>query len=186
MRNIAITGSFASGKSYAGNFLKKIGYKIFSCDAYVKTLYTDTTIQNSIIKQLTELTAFDKNKISDIIYSDDEERKKLENIVHPYVRKAVKDFEKKHIKEDLIFTEVPLLFEKGLEKNFAKVICVFCSESTRTARAKKRGLRSIKILEKIKQIQLPQAIKKEKADYIVDSEQNIETQLLKIIDKIKQ
>lgn len=185
MNNIAITGSFASGKSYAINFLKKMGYKVFSCDAYVKILYKDINIQNQIISELKGLNDFDKNKISDIIYSNDKERKKLEHIVHPLVRQGIKEFERKNIDERLIFTEVPLLFENDFDKNFTKVICVFCSEETRKKRVEKRNLRSIKIFQKIKQIQLPQEIKKEKADYIVDSEQNVEKQLLQIIDQIK-
>jgi dephospho-CoA kinase len=45
MKSVAMTGSFASGKSFVLKYLEKIGYKIFSCDDYVKQLYLDLNVQ---------------------------------------------------------------------------------------------------------------------------------------------
>jgi dephospho-CoA kinase len=84
----------------------------------------------------------------------------------------------------LIFSEVPLLFEAGFDKDFSKIICILCSETTRLKRAKERGIKNLTIFEKIKNIQLPQEYKKKKADYILDSEKEIKPQLLKIIKKL--
>ena len=52
MRNIAVTGSFASGKTHIINYIKNLGYKVFSCDDYVKLLYQDKTITDQIEQEI--------------------------------------------------------------------------------------------------------------------------------------
>ena len=49
MKSIAITGSFASGKTFVLKYLEKVGYKTFSCDEYVKQLYLDQNIQQELL-----------------------------------------------------------------------------------------------------------------------------------------
>ena len=49
MKSIAITGSFASGKTFVLKYLEKAGYKTFSCDEYVKQLYLDPNIQQELL-----------------------------------------------------------------------------------------------------------------------------------------
>lgn len=184
MKNIAVTGSFASGKSFVINQIKKMGYKVFSCDDYVRTLYQDVQVQALAIKEINGLNIFEKSKLADIIFNNDLMRKKLENIIHPMVRAGIKKFEQDNIKENLIFTEVPLLYESGFDKYFAHVICVYCSEEMRLARALNRGVKNIEIFEKIKTIQLPQEAKIKLTPYIIDSEKEIEGQIEDIIRKI--
>ena len=41
MKNIAITGSFASGKSFVLSCAKELGYKVFSCDDFIRDAYKD-------------------------------------------------------------------------------------------------------------------------------------------------
>ena len=50
--HIAITGSFASGKSFVLECLKSMGYEIFSCDEYIKKLYEDKVLQKFTSKRL--------------------------------------------------------------------------------------------------------------------------------------
>ncbi|GAB4162457.1 MAG: dephospho-CoA kinase [Rickettsiaceae bacterium] len=185
MRNIAVTGSFASGKSYVINCLDELGYKVFSCDDYVRELYQRSDIQQLVVQELKDLNNFDKAKLAEIVYSNESERKKLEKIIHPLVREGIKNFEQQHENESLLFTEVPLLFETNFNRFFAKVICVFCSEETRLARANSRRNGSLNVFEKIKKIQFSQEVKKAKADYTIDSEKEVRQQLLVIIDKLK-
>ena len=68
MRNIAVTGSFASGKTYVINCIKNLGYKVFSCDDYVKLLYQDKRITAQIEQEIKGLKVFDKSKLAEIIY----------------------------------------------------------------------------------------------------------------------
>ena len=164
MLNIAITGSFASGKSFVLNCAKELGYKFFSCDDFVKEIYEDVDLQNKVVSEISELKLFDKKELSRIIYDDVNARKKLESIIHPLVRKGIKKFEDLHKNQKLIFTEVPLLFESGLDANFSKIICVYCSEEIRLLRSKERGV-SADLFEKIKLVQMNPAEKKSKIKF---------------------
>ena len=49
MKSIAITGSFASGKTFVLKYLEKAGYKTFSCDDYVRELYSEPNIRKDIL-----------------------------------------------------------------------------------------------------------------------------------------
>lgn len=181
MINIAITGSFASGKSFVLNCIKSMGYKVFSCDDYVRELYKSPEIQSLVEHSVKGLASFDKRKLAEIIYNEDSARRSLELIIHPRVRKAIKEFEKENEKEEFLFTEVPLLFESGFDKYFAYSICVFCKEETRIKRAKSRGEETYKMFKKIKKIQLSQEEKKNMANFIVDTEMDAD----KIKEKLK-
>jgi dephospho-CoA kinase len=185
MRNIAVTGSFASGKTHVINSIKSLGYKVFSCDDYVKILYQNQKITHKLEQEIEGLHTFDIARLSIIIYNNAKMRVKLENIIHPLVRNGIKEFEVDNQNEDLIFTEVPLLFESGFDKYFSKIICVFCSEKTRQERSILRRKNNINFFEQIKKIQLPQEVKMAKSDFIIDSEGDVEEEILKIIDKLK-
>ena len=68
MKSVAITGSFASGKSFVLKYLEKIGYKIFSCDDYVKQLYLDSNVQEDILSIIDKIgKIFDKKRLIEII-----------------------------------------------------------------------------------------------------------------------
>ena len=168
MLNIAITGSFASGKSFVLNCAKDLGYKVFSCDDFIKEIYEDIDLQNKVVSEIKGLKSFDKKELSKIIYDDIDARVKLESIIHPLVRRGIKAFEMLHKNQKLIFTEVPLLFESGFNKYFSNVICVHCSEETRLLRSKERGIGN-ELFEKIKLIQLDQEEKKAKSNFTIDS-----------------
>ena len=120
MRNIAVTGSFATGKTHIINCIINLGYKTFSCDDYVKLLYQDRSIKFQIEQEIKGLQQFDKAKLAKIIYNDALMKQKLENIIHPLVRKGIREFESDNKNENLVFTEVPLLFETGFDKYFSK------------------------------------------------------------------
>lgn len=188
MVNIAITGSFASGKSFVLNCAKKLGYKVFSCDDFVKEIYKDVSFQNKIVDEFKELKIFDKKELSKIIYDDSKVRKRLESIIHPIVREGIKKFEELHKDKELLFTEVPLLFESKFDKYFSYSICTFCNEETRLLRAKKRGVIDLNLYEKIKIVQMDQEEKKKKANFIIDTQldqKEIEKILNNIIKQVK-
>lgn len=188
MKSIAITGSFASGKTFVLKYLEKAGYKTFSCDDYVRELYLQPHIQKDLLcifdkKLFGEI--FDKKKLSEIIYNNDNQRLKLEQYIHPKVRKGINDFKNKHIDEPFIFVEVPLLFETGFNNYFDYSICVYCSEESRQKRARKRDNFNLKIYDKIKSIQLPQEKKKDLANFQINTDLDVEIQIKEIIGKVQ-
>ncbi len=186
MKNIAITGSFSSGKSYVLDVLKGLGYSTFSCDEYVASLYKKNGFWKVVREEIYGLEENSKKKLADIIFNKKEQKRKLEKIIHPQVRCAIKVFEEKNRSEDLVFTEVPLLFESNIQNLFYKIICVFCTEDIRWKRADKRGIKDKDLYEKISNSQMPIETKKERSDFLLDSEQEIGRQIEKIIQNIKK
>ena len=188
MKNIAITGSFAVGKTFILSFLKSAGFKVFSCDEYLNNLYLDPVFQQKIVTIIPEMGVFNKKYIIKQIYTDNKIRNSLESFIHPIVKKAIKNFEQKYLEENLIFTEVPLLFESNFESNFFKIICVYCSEIIRLKRAQSKKYFNKDVFNKIKDIQLSQEVKKYKSDFLINSDQDlnqIKVNINQIIKEIK-
>jgi dephospho-CoA kinase len=183
MHNIAITGSFCAGKTHLLRYIEKLGYATFSCDEYIKLLYQDKLIVTRILQQITALKEFNVPKLAEIIYNDSVARKKLEAIIHPLVVKGIKEFEGQHGDEYLIFTEIPLVYEANLQKNFRHVICITCPRHIRLQRAQLRK-RTADLFIKIERAQWPEEEKMILADFVLASDDSIESNFTKIIEQI--
>jgi dephospho-CoA kinase len=188
LKSIAITGSFASGKSFILEFIKSMGYRVFSCDEYVQSLYLRDDIKQLVVKNIDNLDFFDKKKLIDIIYNDSKQRKRLEKIIHPLVKEGILDFKKVNRSENILFSEVPLLFETGFEQYFDYSICVFCDEEIRAIRASRKKNFSPQIFNQLNKIQLSQQEKRKKSDFSIKSQgsaEQIKTEIKKIIGRIE-
>jgi dephospho-CoA kinase len=186
--SIAITGSFATGKSYVLELLENMGFKTFSCDVFVKNLYTDVKIRQKILRLLPTLKVFDKTEIAKIIYTDKLARHKIESFIHPLVLERIQSTKQQNNSEKFIFIEVPLLFESGFEQYFDYTVTMFCSEQTRLSRAFLKPNFSRKIYDTITSTQLTQDTKISKADFSINTDctkPEIEKQILKILDYVK-
>jgi len=182
MTNFAVTGSFASGKSFVLSLIKSMGYKTFSCDDYVRFLYEDKEIQEKVVEIISPLKVFDKKLLAEIIFYDKNYRRKLENFIFPLILEGINNFKKDHKQEKLLFFEVPLLFESGYDKYFDYSICVFCKEEVRLERSKNKGNFDQEIYDKLKSIQLSQDEKVRRANFVIDSDNSKE----EIEDRIRQ
>lgn len=169
MKKVAITGSYAVGKSSIIQMLSDVGYMVFDADVYVSKLYEDVAFQNVLVNEIEGLEVFDKEKLAGILYSNKEIRKKLESIIHPMVIKEINRIVQENSHEKIIFCEIPLLFEAGLTNEFDVSISIFCDENKRQLRAKERQNYSQEKYEKLKEIQLSQESKKKYADYVINS-----------------
>ena len=114
----------------------------------------------------------------------------MEGYIHAEVKKTRNAFLKKHKqkKTDIVFLDIPLLFEKKLEKICHFTILFYASLAIRKKRAiRRRGMQK-KILEKIINSQLSDKIKKKKADFIINTSASKHwcfNKILKIIEQIK-
>ena len=124
MRKIGITGSLASGKTTACKILANKG-PLFSADLAVKKLYKKKIFKILIAKKLKIKNPENLKKIiKDKILIDKYVIKKLEKIIHPFVRQEMKKFVKKNKQKKLLFFEIPLLIESKLMKHFNVIIFI--------------------------------------------------------------
>ena len=135
MIRIGITGSLASGKSTVAKIISKGKYPIFSADKTVANLYKRKSFQ----KRLTKIFNLQKKKnikreLGSVIQYDKKKLKKLEQIVHPLVRKEMKKKLRKKNNLKLSIFEIPLLIESKLMKYFNVIIFVSSTKRLRLKR----------------------------------------------------
>lgn len=137
-RLIAITGGIGSGKSVVLSVLKKYG-DVLSCDEINAEMLSDPDYL-LILKKIFPVAFspdFDKKKLSEIIFSSEKERAKLNAVAHPEIMRRLKKYVDQS-KKELIFVEVPLLAGTDFEKFFSEIVVVNSDDKTRQKRIEER------------------------------------------------
>ena len=130
---IAITGGIGSGKSSAAKFLSEMGYPVFSCDQ----IYQEVILSLDYIEKVTNLFPecivngrIDKKILAQIVFTDKSKLTRLNGIAHPLIMEKL--FEKMYnCNQELVFAEVPLLFEGNYEDKFDSVIVIMRNKEKR-------------------------------------------------------
>lgn len=139
MYKTGITGTIAAGKSSVSKILKRHGFPVFNADQYARMA---THVGNPCMEQLINVLGsgilldngdIDRKKMADIIFHDEDSRKQVDAIIHPFVKEGMLKFFEKS-KQSLVFSEVPLLFEAGWQDLFDEVCVVTCTKSTAVKR----------------------------------------------------
>nr|MBF0222020.1 dephospho-CoA kinase [Desulfobulbaceae bacterium] len=179
--SIGVTGGLASGKSSVAKALADmLGYCLFDADAEVASLLKKEAEGWFFLRSLLapdfflKNGALDKPKLRDTIFEDCALRKKIEERLHPLVRKQLKR------KVDEAYTdngqksliEVPLLYEANWQSDFAKVLVVAVSENIAVARGSLRDGVTSDQIKKTLSAQFPLKEKIELADYVIDNDKN--------------
>lgn len=205
---IGLTGSIAMGKSTAAQMFRDAGIALFDADQAVHILQgpkilpknnADDSAHNftgaavdaieSAFPNTTGPSGVDRQKLSQHVLGDGAALKTLESIIHPMVAKMRQDFVRHHSDDDILIFDIPLLFEKGGEKNVDKIIVVSAPAEVQRIRALARPNMSAEKLDHILSLQMPDAQKRAKADYIIDSSQtmdNMRDQIKNIIENLRQ
>ena len=182
MIKIGITGSLSSGKTTVSKILSSKKHPLFSADNVVKNLYKKDSFKKLISKKLGIKNKLNlKKMIKEKILKDKSNVKKLENIVHPLVRKEMRKFVKKNINRNQIFFEIPLLIESKLMKNFDIILFVKARKKIRLKRFKLKG-GDEKLFHILNNKQFSDQIKMKHCDYIINNEKNIKILKKKLSD----
>lgn len=191
---IGITGGISTGKSNVINTIKQEGYKIISSDEVYKTLaLKGNIIYNNILATfgddyLDNNGNIDKHKLGKLIYNNEELRLKLNSITHPFIKDEIKK-EIKESNDDIIFIEIPLLFEVGWQDLCDKIILCYLNKEEQIKRLMARDniSRDYAISKINSQMNLED--KKALSDYIIDTKGSFaetKIQTLDILKKIKE
>ena len=167
MIKIGLTGSIASGKTTASKIISRRRGPLFSADDVVKKLYKNTNFKKVVVKKLKIKSRLDlKRKIKNIILSKKGALKKLEQIIHPMVRKEMLVFLKKNKNKKFLFLEIPLLIESKLTRYFDVIIFIKSQRNLRLKRFRlKKG--NIKLFYLLDNLQLKDTKKVKFCDHIV-------------------
>lgn len=116
--------------------------------------------------------AVDRQVLGDIALSNPEALRTLESIVHPIVAEARESFYTDAIaaNEFAVVYDIPLLFEKDMQSDVDIIVVVSASAETQRARVLNRPGVSVERFESILAKQLPDRVKRERADYVISTD----------------
>ena len=174
---VGLTGGFGTGKSTAAHWMEELGACVIDADKLAhEALLKNSPVCEQILKIFPEAKTsdgFDRKKIASVVFGNEEQRKKLEAIVHPYVFERMEE-EILEAEEPVIVLNVPLLFESGLDKRCDRVVVVSAPVEIVRERLKGRGF-SPQEAESREKTQWPLEKKTEKADYVINNSGNLES-----------
>ena len=186
MIKIGITGSLASGKTTASKILSSKKGPLFSADRAVKELYQNKNFKLLIRKRFKIKNNYQiKKYLKNLILGDKKNIKKLEKIIHPLVRKKMKNFTSKNKYKKFLFYEIPLLIESKLMKNFSVIIFIKAKKQLRLKRFLSKG-GDKRLFNLLNNKQMKDTKKIKYSDYVVVNENNLnilKRNLLAIISK---
>ena len=171
---IGITGSIGMGKSTIALMLKFFGIPIHDSDRTVKKLLEKDFIIDIIKKKWPtciinheKKNKINKEKLSKIIFDNVKERKKLENLIHPYIIKKRNSFIRKNKNKRIIGIDVPLLYETRTDKICNYIFLASASDEIQKKRVLKRANMNTEKFNKINNNQLSNFEKKKKYPIII-------------------
>ncbi len=169
MIKIGVTGSLASGKTTVAKMFAGGNYPLFNADIAVRRIYKKNTFKNKVYNKFKLKNKKNiKKKLKKIISKNKKSLKDLERIIHPLVRKEIRNFSKKNKGKKFIIFEIPLLIESRLMKNYDKIVFVNSKKSLRIKRFLKRG-KNQKLFNLLDKRQLPPAKKIKFCDIIISN-----------------
>jgi dephospho-CoA kinase len=179
MIRIALTGSIGMGKSTVAKMFERAGVPVFDADAVVHRLQAPG---GGLVEKIGELFpgcvrcgTLDRECLAEIVLADREKLAALERIVHPAVREARDEFVAQHKGAPVLLFEIPLLFETSGENDFDKIVVVSAPADVQRSRVLERTGMSLAKLKSIRDRQMPDAEKRRRADFVVDTGTDLST-----------
>jgi dephospho-CoA kinase len=178
---VGITGGIGSGKSVICTIFKSLSVPVYDADQEAKNLYEKYPELVEKIKQEISDEVFDKNgkvdrkKLAELIFSDPDKLKKINSLVHPFVRKDFKKWCETKESHAYVIKEAAILFESGAYKDCDKVISVVSPVELRVQRVRERDRKTKAEVEKIIENQMTDEERSKRSDFII---RNDETEML--------
>ncbi len=192
MKIIAITGSIGCGKTFLAKIIRKLGYVVYDADKWVKYLYYRQAFLNVIKQNFPKVFdddgSFNKRKLRNLVFNDNTELKRLEKIIHPFLRRKLLNVIHKNAKtERVFFFDAALLFEMKWNIYCQAVILADVDKNIQKQRVMKRDNISAEDFEKIVSLQMDNEHKKMFTDVIINTnkpENLLKSELIKVIKEL--
>ena len=171
---IGLTGSIGLGKSTASAMFRKLGVPVFDADAEVHKIMAAGGVAVAPVE-----TAFpgvthaesgvDRQKLGAAVFGNPQKLKILEGIIHPLVGRGREQFNRRAraARLPVVVYDIPLLFETGGEKKVDYVCVVSAPRPIQIARVMARPGMTRDKLNHIMAVQVPDVIKRRKADFVI-------------------
>ncbi|MFC5471853.1 dephospho-CoA kinase [Cohnella suwonensis] len=176
--NIGLTGGIATGKSTVARMLEERGALLIDLDVIAREVVEPGQPSLSAIAErfgpsvLREDGTLDRKKLGSIVFADASKRKTLEGILHPAIRKVMKERMEKYERsapDKLVVVDVPLLYESGLESYFEQVMVVYAPRMLQLTRLIGRDGFDAEESRRRLEAQMNIEEKKRRADIVIDN-----------------
>lgn len=185
---IGLTGSIGMGKTTTANMFADEGILVHDADNVVHKLYAGRAVPliESAFPNTTKNNEVDRKALGKIVVGNSAAMKKLETLIHPLVKQERDIFlnTAKNNNTKIVVLDIPLLFETGMDKQCDIIIVVTASPEEQRKRVLARAGMSLKNFSRILKSQMPDAEKRKRADFIIDTSKGImaaKQQVLNII-----
>ncbi len=193
---VALTGGIGSGKTTVGHLLRERGFIVLDTDEIARQALEPGKAAFERVKAAfgTGITTpeghIDRRRLLELILDDLHAKKRLEQIVHPYVLNELQHRIDQLVKggSKLIIVEVPLLFEANWQDLFDFIICVIAPDELRLKRLTRDRKIPRSLAESWLRAQIPQEEKVKAADYIINNNGSMEEltgKINKLIERLK-
>lgn len=178
MRVLGLTGSIGMGKSTTAKLFAEAGVPVYDADATVHRIYDGEAapLIEAAFPGTTIDGKVDRVKLSAQVVHNPDAMKRLEQIVHPLLRSHHDEFlnAAERAGAPIAVVDVPLLFETGGDKRVDAVVVVSTDAATQRARSLARPDMTPDKLDAILARQMPDAEKRRRADFVVDTSHGLE------------
>jgi dephospho-CoA kinase len=181
MLKVALTGNVASGKSTVARVWESLGARLVDADELARqAVEPGTPALEAIAAQwgdaiLDDDGSLDRGALRDRVFKDQDERARLEAIVHPEIARMRDDAFRKAAAAGapIVVADIPLLFEVGMQDAFDVVVVVDASPELRLERmVRDRGM-GMDEARRIVAAQMPAELKRSRADLVIENSETI-------------
>lgn len=179
---LGLTGGIATGKSTVTAMLRERGIPVIDADQIAREVVEPgKPAYEAIVRHfgrdiLLEDGQLDRKKLGEVVFSDEAERQKLNAIVHPEVRRVMR--QEAEVAEangaQIVFMDIPLLYESKLQYLVEKIVVVYAPSDMQLARMMERDELDEEQAKKRLRAQFPIDQKKLEADFLIDNSQSRE------------
>jgi dephospho-CoA kinase len=183
---LGLTGSIGMGKSTTAKLFAEAGVPVYDADATVHRLYEGEAAPaiEAAFPGTTVDGKVDRARLSARVVNDPAAIKRLEGIVHPMLGASRQKFfhDAEQSGAPVVVVDVPLLFETGGEKRVDAVVVVTTSPEIQRERVLTRPNMTPEMLATVLTRQLPDAEKRKRADFVVDTSHGLDPVRARIRD----
>jgi dephospho-CoA kinase len=176
---LGLTGSIAMGKTETARMFAARGVPVFDSDSAVHSLYAQG---GDAVPEVAALApdaivngSVDRRRLTALVQAEPSLLRRIENVVHPLVEAMQREFLENAAAKgaDMALLDIPLLFEKSREDDVDVIIVVSAGEQLQRQRALSRAGMTEEKLDFILARQLPDAQKRARADYVIDTSESL-------------
>ena len=191
--NIGITGSIACGKSTVSDYLKDKGYTIIDADKLGHVALTSEDVKRRLSEtfgaNILVNNEISREVLGRLVFGNDNNLKKLNNIIHPKIKELILKLQEQHKDEDMVFLDIALLYEANFVDLVEKVAVVYVYKGVQLERLMTRNsLSKEEALKRIESQMSPQE-KASLGDFVINNSYRKEDtfqQIDEILEKLKR